>query len=53
MKFRCNSCHSWNTALSTYRKGVIQTVLEIFCKECGAKVQASLMYNSEGIKLDD
>jgi DNA-directed RNA polymerase subunit RPC12/RpoP len=52
MKFRCRACHEEDIRVDVYRKGVLQTVLEIFCPKCGHKVLASLMYETEGLNLD-
>lgn len=39
--------------VSIDRSGIIQTVLELFCPECGAKFRPSLGYESNNITIEE
>lgn len=51
LAFRCRSCHHSPMRLKVDRPGILQTILELFCPECGATFRPSLMWETDNLEI--
>lgn len=51
LAFTCRSCRHTPMRIEVDRPGITQTVLKLFCPECGATFRPTLSYETANLEL--